>query len=267
MKKLSLLLVLLSLVGLNLVFAGVQMSSFVQTIDSVNSKVIFEWTTSSETNSYGFLLEWNCYNEPGNWLAIPDNMVSGRLRFKSPDNGGASYSYECALRSTYEGNTYRLKQIDNDATLAYYYPTVQIISVPPVIEPPVIDPPVDTTSVPPVIDPPVDTTSVPPIDTTTTPPTSSVEDGGNLPNKLHLSANYPNPFNPSTHIQFSVPKSGYVSLKVYNVVGQEVATLYSGNAIGTIVVKFDGSKLASGVYFARIEYNGKALVQRMLMTK
>jgi hypothetical protein len=82
-----------------------------------------------------------------------------------------------------------------------------------------------------------------------------------------LSSNYPNPFNPSTHIQFSIPKSGYVSLKVYNIIGQEVATLYSGNAVGIITAKFDGSKLSSGVYFARLDYNGKVLVQRMIMTK
>ena len=276
MKKLSLLLVvLLSLVGLNLGFAGVQMSSFIQTIDSVwtpdgfldwdNSKVIFNWSTSSEANSYGFVLEWNYQNEAGHWIAQP-------TLWKSLGSTGGSYSYECSLRG--EGNTYRLRQIDNDAKLSYFYPVIEVISVPPVIEPPIVDPPVDTTTVPPVVDPPVDTTSVPPVDDTTTvppvdPPSTGVETENYLPNKLHLSANYPNPFNPSTHIQFSVSQSGYATLKVYNILGQEIAILFSGNARAgqNIQASFNGSGLASGVYFARLESNGQSLVQRMLMSK
>jgi uncharacterized membrane protein len=86
---------------------------------------------------------------------------------------------------------------------------------------------------------------------------------------FQLCSNYPNPFNPSTDIQFSVPQDGYASLKVYNMLGQEVQTLFSGNAIAGHYVKatFNGSRFASGIYFARLQYNGKSLVQRMLMTK
>jgi hypothetical protein len=88
-------------------------------------------------------------------------------------------------------------------------------------------------------------------------------------NGLQLCGNYPNPFNPSTEIRFSVPQSGYASLKVYNVIGQEVSTLFSGNATAGhyITATFNASRLASGIYFARLQYNGQSLVQRMLLTK
>ena len=88
-------------------------------------------------------------------------------------------------------------------------------------------------------------------------------------NTFQLCGNYPNPFNPTTNMQFSVPQDGYASLKVYNMVGQEVATLFSGIAKAGhyIPATFNASRLASGIYFARLQYNGKSLLQRMVMTK
>jgi hypothetical protein len=88
-------------------------------------------------------------------------------------------------------------------------------------------------------------------------------------NTLHLRGNYPNPFNPTTTLQFSVPQDGYASLKVYDMLGQEVAMLYSGVAKAGhyISTTFNASKFASGIYFARLQFNGQSLVQRMLMTK
>jgi hypothetical protein len=89
------------------------------------------------------------------------------------------------------------------------------------------------------------------------------------PREFKLLSNFPNPFNPSTEIRFSVPKDGYATVKVSNMLGQEVATLFSGIARAGqyIPVTFNASRLASGVYFARLQYNGKSLVQRMLMIK
>jgi len=86
---------------------------------------------------------------------------------------------------------------------------------------------------------------------------------------FELLNNYPNPFNPETNIRFAVPENGFATLKVFNVLGQEVATLFSGMAQAGhyISATFNASKLASGVYFSRLEYNGKSIVQRMLMTK
>ncbi|MGB2868310.1 MAG: T9SS type A sorting domain-containing protein, partial [Bacteroidota bacterium] len=86
---------------------------------------------------------------------------------------------------------------------------------------------------------------------------------------FELLCNYPNPFNPETKITFSVPENGYATLKVFNMLGQEVATLFSGSAdAGHFISRtFDGSRFASGVYFSSLEYAGKKIIQRMMLTK
>jgi hypothetical protein len=92
---------------------------------------------------------------------------------------------------------------------------------------------------------------------------------GSAPKILSLGSNYPNPFNPTTDIEFSVPLDGRATLKVYNILGQEVATLFSGNAEAGKLIKatFDASRLSSGVYFSRLEFGGNALVRRMMLVK
>ena len=89
------------------------------------------------------------------------------------------------------------------------------------------------------------------------------------PRVLSLSQNYPNPFNPTTVIQFTVPSEGRVVLKVYNVLGQEVATLFDGGATAGQYYQatFDASRLASGIYFSRLEFGGKMQVKKMLLLK
>ncbi len=74
------------------------------------------------------------------------------------------------------------------------------------------------------------------------------------PEKYALRQNFPNPFNPSTTITFDLPSGGIVSLKVYNVLGQEVATIYDNVAMesGVQDVQFDASNLSSGIYFYRL---------------
>jgi len=74
------------------------------------------------------------------------------------------------------------------------------------------------------------------------------------PTKFALEQNYPNPFNPMTTIRFEVGGSGLVSLKIYNILGQEVATLLNNEELesGQHEIQFDASKLSSGVYFYRI---------------
>ena len=89
-----------------------------------------------------------------------------------------------------------------------------------------------------------------------------------VPGSFSLSQNYPNPFNPSTKIEYSIAKSGYVSLKIYNILGQEVATL--GNQFqnaGTYIATFDASKLASGIYFYRLNAGTFSDVKKMLLLK
>lgn len=89
-----------------------------------------------------------------------------------------------------------------------------------------------------------------------------------VPNEFNLSQNYPNPFNPSTTIRFDVPKSGNVSLKVYNELGKEVNSLVNSyrNA-GSYEINFDASTLSSGIYFYKIESNGFAATKKMLLIK
>jgi plastocyanin len=83
-----------------------------------------------------------------------------------------------------------------------------------------------------------------------------------------LAQNYPNPFNPSTTIQFTVPFDASVSLRVYNVLGQEVRQLYSGHLVaGTYNVSFDGESLPSGLYFYRLTTPTMTLVRTMQFLK
>ncbi|MGB5873397.1 MAG: YCF48-related protein [Bacteroidota bacterium] len=82
---------------------------------------------------------------------------------------------------------------------------------------------------------------------------TGAEDAEQLPQEYMLLQNYPNPFNPSTTIAFAVPHGGFVTLKVYNLLGEEVATLIAGDhAAGTFKATWDASELPSGVYFYRL---------------
>ncbi|MCL5020338.1 MAG: T9SS type A sorting domain-containing protein [Bacteroidetes bacterium] len=92
--------------------------------------------------------------------------------------------------------------------------------------------------------------------------------GNDVPQSYSLDQNYPNPFNPTTEICYTVPKNGFVTLKVYNVLGQEVATLFSGVAhAGTYEASFDGSRYSSGVYFYRLEAGNVKFVKKMVLMK
>jgi hypothetical protein len=97
---------------------------------------------------------------------------------------------------------------------------------------------------------------------------TAVDNKGSQPAEFQLQQNYPNPFNPSTMISFSIPKAGYVTLKVYNVLGQEVATLLDGiMAPQTYNLKFDGTGLSSGVYIARLTAGGFSKSIKLVLTR
>ncbi len=99
-------------------------------------------------------------------------------------------------------------------------------------------------------------------------PTGITPINSNIPAEFSLSQNYPNPFNPSTMIKFSLPKSGNVTLKVYNTIGKEVETLINEDmSAGTYEVTFDASKLNSGMYFYRLNTNGFSETKRMMLVK
>lgn len=88
------------------------------------------------------------------------------------------------------------------------------------------------------------------------------------PHNYALAQNYPNPFNPATVINFSLPKAGFVTVKVYDLVGREVATLVQGyqNA-GSYGVDFDASKLSAGVYLYKLTANDFSQVKKMMLVK
>jgi Secretion system C-terminal sorting domain len=83
-----------------------------------------------------------------------------------------------------------------------------------------------------------------------------------------LFQNYPNPFNPVTTINYSIPQPGYVSLKVYDELGRKVAILVDGNKeAGNYEVQFDGSALASGIYFYKIQAGNFQQVKKLILLK
>lgn len=86
--------------------------------------------------------------------------------------------------------------------------------------------------------------------------------------KFELEQNYPNPFNPSTSIKFSIPQASNVKLSIYNLIGQEVATLINQyKTAGSYSVNFDAKGLVSGVYIYRLEANGMSLTRKMTYLK
>ncbi|OGU37669.1 MAG: hypothetical protein A2315_14765 [Ignavibacteria bacterium RIFOXYB2_FULL_35_12] len=83
-----------------------------------------------------------------------------------------------------------------------------------------------------------------------------------------LKQNYPNPFNPTTKISWQSPVGSWQTLKVYDVLGNEVATLVDEyKPAGSYVVEFDGSKLSSGVYFYKIQVGEYVSVKKMILLR
>ena len=89
-----------------------------------------------------------------------------------------------------------------------------------------------------------------------------------MPTVYSLSQNYPNPFNPVTKINFALPKQGFVTLKIYDVLGREVRTLVNEvKSAGQFSVDFNASEFSSGVYFYRLETDGFSDIKRMMLIK
>jgi hypothetical protein len=97
---------------------------------------------------------------------------------------------------------------------------------------------------------------------------AAVKDLNEIPTGYALEQNYPNPFNPTTQIQFSIPVTGFVSLKVYNALGQEVAVLINEvKNTGTYEVDFNAAKLSSGVYMYTLNAGDVRISKKMLLVK
>jgi hypothetical protein len=90
-----------------------------------------------------------------------------------------------------------------------------------------------------------------------------------IPVDFDLKQNYPNPFNPVTTIEFGLPKAAKVTLKLYDITGQEIETMINGLEMkaGTMKYQFDASILASGVYFYKLIANEYVQTKKMILIK
>ncbi len=96
----------------------------------------------------------------------------------------------------------------------------------------------------------------------------NIELKNNLSKEYVLEQNYPNPFNPTTVISYSIPKASYVSVKVFDVLGNTISTLVDKNQeIGSYKVNFNATKLSNGVYFYKISANDFSSVKKMILIK
>jgi len=101
-------------------------------------------------------------------------------------------------------------------------------------------------------------------------PTTSVGTAGStVPAQFNLTQNYPNPFNPTTTIEFTLSENSNVSLKIFDVLGREVAALVDGEMKSGIIhqVQFDASKLSSGLYFYRLDAGTNSQVKKLVLMK
>ncbi len=98
---------------------------------------------------------------------------------------------------------------------------------------------------------------------------TGVKDNKNsIPGNFSLQQNYPNPFNPTTVISYQLPKEGIITVKIYDILGNEITTLVNGfKTAGRYSVSFDASHLASGVYFYQLQSNGYVATKKMILLK
>jgi hypothetical protein len=83
-----------------------------------------------------------------------------------------------------------------------------------------------------------------------------------------LQQNFPNPFNPTTTIIYSIPKSCFVSIKVYDILGREVTTIVNENKLaGNYTVQFNAVKLTSGIYFYRMQAGDFVQTKKLILIK
>jgi len=99
-------------------------------------------------------------------------------------------------------------------------------------------------------------------------PSDIEETNTETPIIYELLQNFPNPFNPSTVISYSIPQSGFVQLKVYDLLGREVVSLVNEEqAMGNYEVEFNASGLTSGIYFYKLECNGFSKTKKLILMK
>ncbi len=97
---------------------------------------------------------------------------------------------------------------------------------------------------------------------------TDIKEKKSTPQSFTLNQNYPNPFNPSTKISYTIPKNSNVTLKVYDILGNEISTLVNNSqTAGTYKVNFDASNLSSGLYLYKIQAGQFSQVRKMMLLK
>lgn len=98
---------------------------------------------------------------------------------------------------------------------------------------------------------------------------TDIRDVNVLPTDYYVDQNYPNPFNPSTTIRFGLPQQAKVDLRIFNILGQEVAVLVNNQIYeaGNHKVEFNASKLATGVYIYKLQTDNKTFIKKMMLLK
>ena len=95
-----------------------------------------------------------------------------------------------------------------------------------------------------------------------------VDDDSSIPKNFYLSQNYPNPFNPSTKIDYKVSVQGLVSIKIYDVLGNEISTLVNEEkSVGKFEIEFNGKDLPSGIYFYQLNAGNFITTKKMILLK
>jgi hypothetical protein len=190
----------------------VELTTFTAAIDK--SIIKLHWSTASEINCYGFVIERQ--DRAGDskisspWARI--GFVAGSGNSNAPRN----YSFADHALSTGE-YAYRLQKIDQDGSYDYSHTVhVSLRMRPDVLE----------------------------------------------------VGNYPNPFNPTTNVHYSIPYASVVKLSLFNMLGQHVATLVDEyKEAGTYQITFDGSTLSSGMYLYTLQAGGSSITKKMLLLK
>jgi photosystem II stability/assembly factor-like uncharacterized protein len=96
----------------------------------------------------------------------------------------------------------------------------------------------------------------------------STETNQDNPQEFHLTQNYPNPFNPTTTIKYSIPSDGYITLKIFNALGEEISTIVDGyKETGVYEVNFEAGDLSSGIYLYRLTSNNFNEIKKMILIK
>ena len=99
-------------------------------------------------------------------------------------------------------------------------------------------------------------------------PTGITENPEIIPEDINLSQNFPNPFNASTMIEFSLNRAENINLKVYDILGRKIATLISGQmSAGVHRINFDASRFSSGYYFYKLQIGDYSETKRMMLLK